>query len=77
MKAAAVAFGVSIHTVKRHVDAGDTQWLVARVMDITARAEGHRCAAPPSMSDSAMEQMSQMGRDRWNARRQKEEARSQ
>lgn len=74
VKRAAIALGVSRTSLRDHMRAGDEVWLAARLMDLLAREAGQNGKVPASQDKEAL---SQMGRARWERRRQIEEARAQ
>lgn len=69
INAAARDLGVHDRALRRHLKADNRDWLAARLMDMIAKEAGQTGKVPPSIDKEAY---SQMGRDRWEARKHKE-----
>ncbi len=68
-KQCARELGVGYRRLRRAIQKGETEWLAASLMDLLAREEGRKGKMPQTLDKEAY---SQMGRDRWNARKDKE-----
>lgn len=71
---AAKYLGVTDHAIRYRLKIGDRDWIAARLMDVLASNAGQNGKLPASQDKEAL---SQMGRARWERRRQIEEARAQ